>query len=192
MSLKLFGRCWSPHWWKNQLYAAHKHVNPDWWESEGGWCWLPVSLPPTNQENVHELIMPCPSNTIRLLTPPSKGGGHSPWGLAFVPLFAWPLKLLFLFPKTLSPCFYLRVVFRGSCYFDNRCIRLARKGKEAALWDHSQRRNWEETGWNQEDTQNGKSGFCSHMQMHSDNTTTDHWASKCFCPAMWMSQDSHW
>ena len=23
-----------------------------------GWCWLPITSPPTNQENVHELIMP--------------------------------------------------------------------------------------------------------------------------------------
>ena len=47
---------------------------------------------PTNQENVHELITPCSSNTVRLLTNPSKGGGHNPWGTSLLcPLFAWQL-----------------------------------------------------------------------------------------------------
>ena len=37
-----------------------------------------------------------------------------------VPLFAWQLKILFLFPATLSPCFSMFAsVYRGSRYFSN-------------------------------------------------------------------------
>ena len=39
-------------------------------------------------------------------------GGHSPFCLA--------IKLHFLFPPTLSPCFYLASVYRGSWYFSNK------------------------------------------------------------------------
>ena len=71
--------------------------------------------------------MPCSSNTIRLLDTPTQGGGGGGTVLEALacsaPLFAWQLKLHFLFPPTLSPSFYLASMYRGSQYFGNKISR---------------------------------------------------------------------
>ena len=33
-------------------------LEPAWW-----WCWFPITSPPTNQKNVHELVTPCSLKT---------------------------------------------------------------------------------------------------------------------------------
>lgn len=40
----------------------------------------------------------------------------------------------------------------------------------------------------------GESGFAAvwKAKMSTENTTTNQWASKCFCPTLWMSLDSSW
>ena len=81
-----------------------------------------MTSPPTKQESVLELTTPCSSNIVRLLTTPSKvGQGHNPL-VCCVPLSAWQLKLLFLFPPTLSLHFYLASVYRGSQDFGNTSV----------------------------------------------------------------------
>ena len=53
----LFCRYRNPHQGeKFYLFAAHKHVDPNQLESEGWWCWLPITSSPTNQMNIQYWI----------------------------------------------------------------------------------------------------------------------------------------
>jgi len=90
MSLGLFCRCWSPAGWKKSPGCCP----PARRSQTVGTRWL-MNLTPTylathQSGKCHELITPCSPNTIRLLTMPSKGGGHSPWGTS---LLCFPLCL---------------------------------------------------------------------------------------------------
>ena len=58
---------------RNSLYASPKQVEPRWIRTEGWGCWLPITSPPANQNNVHELIMSSSSNTRLLNTQSSVG-----------------------------------------------------------------------------------------------------------------------
>ena len=67
---------------------------------------------------------PAPQTLLRHLITPSKGSGFRVLKTlaCCVPLFAWQLKLIFLLPPTLSLCFYLALVYRGSRHFDKTAI----------------------------------------------------------------------
>ena len=56
---ELFCRYWNPHQVEDILFIAcylKAWRISDQLESEGWWCRLPLTSPPTNQKNVHELI----------------------------------------------------------------------------------------------------------------------------------------
>ena len=56
---ELLCRYWNPHQVEDILFIAcclQAWRTSDQLESEGWWCWLPLTSPPTNQKNVHELI----------------------------------------------------------------------------------------------------------------------------------------
>ena len=84
-------------------------------ESEGWWCWLPLTSPPTNQKNVHELIMPSSLNHY-YKTPhyPLQVRTHSFEGLLWPPLCGEAINLFFSsLSKTLSLRFNLMLGYRG-------------------------------------------------------------------------------
>ena len=75
---------------------------------------VPITSPPINQKNVHELKPPCSLNTV---TPyyPRQGAAHSLEGihLLWPPLSDKAIKLFFsTLPQTLSPSFYSAPVNR--------------------------------------------------------------------------------
>ena len=45
-------------WEKLTVCCPQAHRPQTWLEPEGWWCWPPLTSPPTNQKNVHELITP--------------------------------------------------------------------------------------------------------------------------------------
>ena len=47
-----------------------------------GWCWLPITSPPTNQENVHELIMPSLNHCYKTSRSTLQGKTHSIEGVS--------------------------------------------------------------------------------------------------------------
>ena len=56
---ELFCRYWNPHQVEDVLFIAYclkAWRISDQLESEGWWCRLPLTSPPTNQKNIHELI----------------------------------------------------------------------------------------------------------------------------------------
>ena len=108
---------------------------PDWFKPEGWWCYLPIPSPPTNQKNVHELIVPCSLNTVNTplstpRTPPWKGYSLEGINLLWSPL---PGKALFLSTsfKTLVSDIYFIPVYRS-------CI-LATRGTLRPHWVNSNR-----------------------------------------------------
>ena len=104
---------------RSQLCAAHKHVDarpvgtrrlmvltPNYLTThQSGKCpWADHNLPLEHCKSPHT---------------PSKRGRVIEACARWVPLFAWQLKLLFLFPSTLSLSFYLALTYRGSWYLGN-------------------------------------------------------------------------
>ena len=78
MCLELFCRCRNLHQVKEVSYRLLTSTEtPDWLEPVDDADTQLPHHPPANQETVHELITPCSSNTIRLLTSPSKVGTQS-------------------------------------------------------------------------------------------------------------------
>ena len=91
---------------------------------------------------IRKMSTSCSLTTVSPLTAPSGVGGRGhtvPAAPAFcVPLFAGPLKLLSLFPPTLSPPFCLALGYRGSPYCGNTG-RKTGPHQEALLQAHEQR-----------------------------------------------------
>ena len=54
--LELFCRYWNPHQVGDvNSICSQAHKPSGWLEPKGWCCWLPITTPPTNQKNVHEL-----------------------------------------------------------------------------------------------------------------------------------------
>ena len=73
---------------------------PDLLERESWWCWLLITSPPTNQKNVHELIMPSLNHYYNQTFPYSfQGRTYSFQGISSLwPPFAWQSsKAIFLY-----------------------------------------------------------------------------------------------
>lgn len=103
MSFDLFYRYWNPHQVKEvTCKLPTSTLTSDGLELEGGWCRLPVTTPPTNEKNVHKLIMPpLWSVAIRPLTTPFRRGHIILRALAHcAPLPDKAIKLFYTLPTT--------------------------------------------------------------------------------------------
>ena len=96
---------------RNSLYASPKQVEPRWIRTEGWGCWLPITSPPANQNNVHELITSSSSNT-RLLNTRSRVAHTTLRALALCgsPCLAKQWNFLPTSPQTPSLGFNLKPV----------------------------------------------------------------------------------
>ena len=108
-------------------------------ELEGWWCWLPITSPPTNQKNSHELTTPCSLNTIKTLTTHIAGVGGSgdtvlrALSCCWSPLAGKPIKLFFsTSPKTLSLWFSSVPVCTGQVWATEATIKV--KSRELPLF----------------------------------------------------------
>ena len=100
------------------MHAAHKHIDPRPVGTRRLMTLTPSYLTMHHWGTCPWLNMACSSNTVRLLATPSKGSTVLKALACCVPLFAWQLKVLFLFPPTL--CLYLALRYRGNQYFGKR------------------------------------------------------------------------
>ena len=110
---KLFLQEADPHQMKT---VDHKNIDPR-LESEGWWCWLPITSWPTSEKNVHELTTPCSLNHYYKSSHyPLQGRTHRLKGISPLcpPLPGKAIKLFFsASPKTLSLRFNPAPVYRG-------------------------------------------------------------------------------
>ena len=86
------------------------------WLELGWWCWLPFTSPPTNQKNVHELIMSTLNHYYNISHCYLQVGTHSFEGISpLLPPFSGKAKNCSLLPcqKTLSPKISLALRYRG-------------------------------------------------------------------------------
>ena len=105
MSLSCFADTETPCRWEKLKWCAHKHVDPRPFGTEGWWCWLLLTSPPTHQKNVHELITPSLNIYYKTSHNLLQVGTHSFEGISLLwpPLPGKVIKLSFsTSPKTLS------------------------------------------------------------------------------------------
>ena len=114
---ELFCSYWNPHQVGEVNYMLPTSTEtPDQLEPEGWWYWLPLTSPPTNQKNVHELITPSLNHYYKNSHYPLHAGAHSFEGICplWPPLPGKAIKLFFsTSPKTLSLRFTLVLGYRG-------------------------------------------------------------------------------
>ena len=104
--IELFCRYWNPHQVREvNCMLPTSTETPDRLEGKGWWCWLPLTSPPTNQKNVHELTMPSLNHYYKTPHYTLQVGTHSFEGISplWPPLPGKAIKLFFsTSPKTLS------------------------------------------------------------------------------------------
>ena len=114
---ELFCRYWNPRRvGEVDCVLPTSRETPDGLEPEGWWCRLPLTSPPANQKNVHELITPPLSHYYETSHYPLQGGTRSSEGISLLwpPLPGKAIKLFFsTLPKTLSRRFNLVSGYRG-------------------------------------------------------------------------------
>ena len=120
-SCELFGRYWNRHQAEDaNCMPTTSTWTPDRLQPAGWGGWLPMTSPPANQKNVHELTTPC---SLTPHYPPPSRAGHTSLeviGLLQPPLPGKAIKLFLLYFIQNCLCISIRHLWTGAEFLEFR------------------------------------------------------------------------